>query len=413
MHFLVVSAVFPPEPVVSSQTSAQVVQALVERGHDVTVIAPFPNRPAGKLYPGYSRRLFQREKNRTGYEVLRCFSTLSGESSMLSRFLENVSFGITSSLAALMAPQPAVIYSNTWPIFATALIWLVAWLRRIPMIVSIQDVYPESLIAQQRLCTDGWVAGWLRRIDGFVARRCRAVIVISPPFASIYAQQRGVASERIHIVPNWLDSDTVEPADPHRADVRAKYNILPEAHLAVYGGNIGVAAGVETLIESIRYLEDDSSFHLLVAGEGSQLLACQNLAQQLSSNRVTFYAPWPEDETSSVLSAADFLILPTKGQQSLASVPSKLITYMLSAKPVLALAWADSDLANIVEQSGCGWVIEPDRPDLLAAQIKHVMAIDARELYQRGLAGRQYALANFSKEVCLPKVIDILEQMAV
>ena len=377
------------------------------------LIAPFPNRPGGKLYPGYHRGLILREPQGVGYEVIRCFSTFSSESTTASRFLENISFGITSGLTAFLIGKPDVIYANSWPIFATGILCIVACLRRVPLVISVQDIYPESLISQQHIRADSWLARFLKRIDAAIACRSAAVIVISPSFAALYRDKRAVSSERIKIIPNWIDSATITPNDPHGVTVRANLNLSTGMRLGVYGGNIGMAAGVETLIESIRYFENENSFHLLVAGEGSQLSACQNRAQQLSPNRVTFHTPWPKDETSSVLSAADFLILPTRGQQSLASVPSKLITYMLSAKPVLALAWPDSDLANIIGQSGCGWVVEPDRPDLLAAQIRCVLAIDASELSRRGMAGRQYALANFSKEVCLPKVIDILERVAV
>jgi glycosyltransferase involved in cell wall biosynthesis len=412
MRMLIISCVYPPEPVVSSQTSAQIVQELVQRGHDVIVITSFPNRPAGKIYPGYSRRLFQAE-NKDGYRLIRCFGSISTKSQIFSRLMENITFGVTACLAALTVPKPAVVYSNTWPIFAAGLMWLASWLRRVPMVISIQDMYPESLISQKRLHPHGHVAKILRSIDGFLARRCAGVIAISSRFGDLYHNDRGVATERIHVIPNWIDGRVIDPDDPRAVIVRSRFNLPANARLAVYGGNIGVAAGVETLIEAIRCLENESGFHLLVAGEGSQLAICQDLAQQVSPDRIAFCTPWPKDETSSVLSAADFLILPTRGRQSLASVPSKLITYMLSAKPVLSLAWPDSDLANIVEQSGCGWVVEPDRPDLLAAQIKRVMDIDANELSQRGLAGRQYALANFSKEVCLPRVIDILDQVAV
>lgn len=100
MRVLIVSAVFPPEPVVSSQTSAQIAQALVERGHDVTVIMAFPNRPAGKLFSGYSRRLFQHKKSHAGVELVRCSSFLSPKSRMANRFLENISFGFTAGLVA-------------------------------------------------------------------------------------------------------------------------------------------------------------------------------------------------------------------------------------------------------------------------------------------------------------------------
>jgi hypothetical protein len=84
MHILIVSALFPPEPVVSSQTSADIVNGLIECGHQVSVIAPFPSRPGGKLYVGYSRRLYQREKS-VSFNLLRCFSMLSPTSHLLSR----------------------------------------------------------------------------------------------------------------------------------------------------------------------------------------------------------------------------------------------------------------------------------------------------------------------------------------
>ena len=135
MRVLIVSPLFPPEPVVSSQTSAQIAHSLIERGHDVTVITAFPSRPAGKLFPGYSRRLFQRTQE-SGFTLIRCFTFLSSKSSMVSRFLENISFGLTSGLSVLTAQKADVIYANTWPIFASGILSAVSRLRHIPMVIN-------------------------------------------------------------------------------------------------------------------------------------------------------------------------------------------------------------------------------------------------------------------------------------
>jgi hypothetical protein len=62
MHVLIISAVFPPETVMSAFTSANLAEELTRRGHDVVVLAPFPNRPSGHLYDGYFRRLWQVEQ---------------------------------------------------------------------------------------------------------------------------------------------------------------------------------------------------------------------------------------------------------------------------------------------------------------------------------------------------------------
>jgi colanic acid biosynthesis glycosyl transferase WcaI len=110
-----------------------------------------------------------------------------------------------------------------------------------------------------------------------------------------------------------------------------------------------------------------------------------------------------------VLGAADVLILPTKGEQSRASVPSKLLTYMLGGRPIIAAALPGTELAHLVEKAGCGWVLLPDRPDLLAQKILEVMEIGYEERKEIGERGRQYVMKHFSKDVCLPQVIRIIE----
>jgi colanic acid biosynthesis glycosyl transferase WcaI len=344
--------------------------------------------------------------------VLRCFALLSTRSRALSRFLENLSFGITSSMAVLVLPRPNVIYSITWPFLATGLILAVAQLRGIPVVMSLQDIYPESLISQERLRPESRAAGFLRRVDGCIARRGAALVAISQSFAEHYQATRHVAPEKITVVPNWLSSRTIKPYDPESATVRAQFGIPVAARLAVYGGNIGIAAGVETLIEAFQSLGSATHLHLLIAGEGSQLAACRRHARKASCGTISFFTPWPEAETSRVLGAADLLILPTRGQQSLASVPSKLITYMLAARPVIALALPESDLAKTIQLAGCGWVVDPDQPELLANKIREVAQLPDCELTRLGTAGRDYALQHFVREICLPKVVRVVEQAA-
>jgi len=412
MRILIVSCVFPPEPVISSQTSAQVAHALADGGHDITVITAFPSRPAGKLYQGHPRRLFQRSQE-SGFALIRCFTFLSPESWLVSRFLENIAFGVTSGLATLSVRRPDVIYANTWPIFAAGILSLVSRLRHIPMVISIQDVYPESLVTQKRIQADSWLARFIRRIDRWIVKGCQSVIAISESFARIYRNDREVIPERLYIVPNWSDSKSVTPDDDRGTEFRNTRGIPQDAFVVLYGGNIGVAAGVETVIEAIRYLRDMTNLYLVIAGEGSSLSICQALAREIDSRRILFHAPWLKEETSPVLSAANVLILPTRGGQSLVSVPSKLVSYMLAARPVIALALPGSDLSKLVkEQSRCGWVVEPDKPEQLADKIKTVAMMSPNDLILYGQAGRDFALENFTGDVCLPRIVHILETIA-
>jgi glycosyltransferase involved in cell wall biosynthesis len=126
--------------------------------------------------------------------------------------------------------------------------------------------------------------------------------------------------------------------------------------------------------------------------------------------RTVFSGPFAAQETLPILSAADVLILPTQGDQSLVSMPSKLISYMLAARPVLAVARAESDLANIIRESGCGWVVEPGDSEQLAKRMRAAALMDRPELARMGLLGRKYALAHFSTEACLPEAIGVMEK---
>ncbi len=172
------------------------------------------------------------------------------------------------------------------------------------------------------------------------------------------------------------------------------------------------AAGVETLIEAFGCTDPALNLYLLVAGDGSRLAACQALAGELNTGCIFFHSPWHTDETSSVLAAADILVLPTRGEQSLVSVPSKLISYMLAARPIVAQAVARSDLSHIVSEADCGWIVEPGSGALLAAALHAAAQTNVGERQAMGNRGRSYALRHMTTEANLPRVISLLENSA-
>jgi colanic acid biosynthesis glycosyl transferase WcaI len=353
-------------------------------------------------------------RSEDGIDVLRCFSTFSQESSLISRFLENISFGLFSGIVVFIAKKPDVIYANTWPIFAAGILSIVAFLRGIPLVTSIQDLYPESLMVQGRftkLTERHPIIRLLRFLDTWVARNSQAVIVISERFARIYCQDRGIRADKIKVVRNWGDEKELTAGGPEN-DIRRNYSIPKQDLLLVYGGNVGVAASVETVIRAMGLLPKDVGVKLLIAGEGSQLNNCQDLALRIGKEKIVFYTPWPVEETASVLRAADILVLPTKGKQCIVSIPSKLISYLFAAKPILALANDDAEIARLICQAGCGWVVEPESPQKVADMILKIHRLSRQELDYMGLSGRMYALEHYSRPSNVRRVLDTFFEVA-
>jgi glycosyltransferase involved in cell wall biosynthesis len=167
---------------------------------------------------------------------------------------------------------------------------------------------------------------------------------------------------------------------------------------------------VGTIIEAFRELHDEPRIHLLIAGEGATLDHCRRLAAEVAPERIHFESPWLD--TIAVLHAADAVVLPTRAAQSTASVPSKLISYLLAARPIVAAALPDSDTADMVHASGAGVVVAPDDPRALAAAILAMAASPAEERRRMGGAGRAWALANVTRDVCLPRIVGIIESEA-
>jgi glycosyltransferase involved in cell wall biosynthesis len=407
MRAVVIAQVFPPEPVVSSRTSFDVASGLAARGHQVTVLAPFPSRPAGRLYPNYARRLFHTERA-NGFRLIRCFSTLSSKSSLLSRSAENLSFGLTSSLRLMTLRKPDVVYVNTWPVLAAALTAAAARLRRIPMIVSVQDVYPESLVAQGRTTLESAISRLFLAMDRFVVKRASAVILISSQFARHYGATRGLAADRMLVVPNWLPADGSEEVAGAAAEARARNSISAEALLITYGGNVGAAAGLETVIEAFGDPGLNPNIHLLVAGSGTALESCRRLAAAVAPHRIHFQPEW--SGSMDVLHAADAVVLPTRGDQSAASVPSKLVSYLFSARPVIAMVREDSATADMVREAACGIVTPAGDAGAFAASANAIAAMSADERRRMGAAGRAWSLRNVTSDVCLPPLLDLIEK---
>jgi glycosyltransferase involved in cell wall biosynthesis len=412
MKVVLVSGVFPPEHTFSAQTGAQTAEELARRGYSVHVYAPFPNLPKGKLFDGYKRALYSTSTKNPGYTLTHCFSTFSKSSTMMSRFAMNLSFGISSGLRILFGKRPDVIYSNSWPIFASGIVAMVARLRQVPLILRVQDVYPESLESQRRVTSRGWAFRLLRRCDRMIARSSEQLLVISPVFQRLYVNDRGVAAKKVQVIPNWSSEDLID-ADPFAAlAFRRKLGIPTDAFVAVYAGNVGMASNAEMLVDALAKLKARTRIYLVIAGEGSQLGICRDEAGRQHLDRVIIHTPWKTEETGPVLQMADVLLLPTRGMQSLYSIPSKLITYLLSGRPVIAAVLPESDTANAILGCGAGWVVNPDSVDKMAEAIIAASTLSSERLSQMGSAGREYALQNLTDESNLPRVVEVLEKAA-
>jgi len=392
---LIVSAVFPPEPVVSANLSSDVAKALIVRNSPF-VVSPPPSRPYGFNFDNkYSHDYFE-------FKHIQLKSYTCPQSRLIGRLMESYSFGKHSSrLIKQRAQDIDLIYANTWPLLAQFLTVKTSKRFRIPIIIHVQDVYPESLTSKLPIISQ-LLNICLLPIDKYILRNASIVIAISDKMKNYLVKTRKLDGQKVFVIPNWQDEEEFISFRQSK-----QKNVSNNTFTFMYLGNIGPVAGIDLLIDGF-VKNNMPNCRLIIAGSGSQKEYLQKKCIQDKLVHIEFWDV-PKGKVPEIQDQADVMLLPIKKGAASSSIPSKMPAYMFSAKPIIATVDCDSDTANAIREAGCGWVIEPENPTALASMMQKVSMMAGEELLAMGLRGREYALQHFSKQANLSKLVSVIE----
>lgn len=405
MKVLVVALCHPPEPLSSAVSTADVAQFMGQRGHQVQVLCPFPNRPQGQRYPGFPSA-WRHTRDGPGYRITHCWNWLSRRSTLLSRSAENLSFGLSSSLEILRGPRPDVVYLHTWPLFAQWLNTLVlSWLE-VPVLLVVRDLYPESYLAEPHGMWKG-IARLAVALDRQVYRRCQVVAPITPEMSDHIATTRGVERPRLWVMPEWLDGAEFEL---ERDDFRQQQGWTDRQLVALFVGSFARTSDLQVYLEAAEHLREHPQVQLALVGGGvlEEELRGEIARRQLSNLRLI--TPLARSDVARVQAAADVLMLSLQKGAARHALPSKLIAYMFSGRPVVAALDRGSPAALEVERAGCGAVVAAGDGRALA---RVLLEWSARPdpLIEMGTRARSRAQQQFSRGTRLAQIASQLEAL--
>lgn len=393
-YILIISAVYPPEPIVSSKLSHDLYQGLKEDGYAVRVQHPQPTRPNGFSFG---------DKVTGGEDEITTESYVCPQSSLIGRMRESWSFGrVCSKYIKEYHSEISCIYANAWPMFSQKAIVKAAKKYGIPCIIHIQDVYPESLTNKMPVVIGRIAHGLILPMDKYILRNCTKVVAISDKMKNYLAESRGIDSNKISVVINWQNEK--EFLDYQN---EALENGLEHPFTFMYMGNIGPVAGVDLLIDAFAQSQLENA-RMVIAGSGSMK---EQLKAKASNCKEIEFWDVPNGKVPEIQSQADVMILPIKKGAASSSIPSKLPAYMFSGKPIIGCVDADSDTANAIMEADCGWVIEPENVEKLAETMKMVAALEKAALEDKAKKAQTYGLAHFSKKENLSRLIKVIEDI--
>lgn len=393
-QILILSAVFPPEPVVSATLSADLAKELAIK-NKVTVLSPRPTRPLGFK--------FENPDLNDTFNHIVLQSYVFPESKILGRLRESYSFGkATERYIHEHHESIDRFYANTWPLFAQYFAIKAAIRYHLPIILHVQDIYPESL-ANKLPIIGPLVKYLLRPMDAWILRNATKVIAISEKMKDHLVKTRSINPSHIEVVTNWQDEQPF--LELQKNNISNGKDLL---FTFMYLGNIGPVAGCDLLIDAFTSLQY-TNIRLVIAGSGSMK---DQLMKQVSDQKIgnVEFWPVPDGQVPATQDLADILLLPIKKGAAFTSIPSKLPAYMFSAKPIIATVDYDSDTAQAIREAGCGWVIEPENPAALVVFMQKVYRMSKEELDSIGLKGREFALKHYSKNINLSNLVRLIEQ---
>lgn len=412
MKFVISAAVYPPEGLVAGRMASDLAVELHSQGHGVTVLAPFPSRPIGTVFPGFENRRQIHVTQTDGITVIRLPSYTQPESSIMGRARESWSFGqAVSQWLKENGRDISAIFDVNWPLFAQDAVTKIARHLGIPVVLNIMDIYPESLTVKLPGFVGRLVSPPLRAWDGAIVRRASRLMVISGGMKQIYLQTRHVPEDRVAVIHTWQD-ETIFFPPPNRSECASHYQVDGCKFTFMYLGNIGPVAGVEHLIRSFHRAQLPNA-QLLIVGGGSQRDACEQLARELGCISVRFISDPNAANVPQLQALADVFLLPIRKGAAGSSIPSKLGAYMFSAKPILATVDVTSDTAEIVRSAQCGWVGEPEDESWLAGLMQRVAKMPAAELAELGDRAKACGLKTFGKQCGVKKLAALLCEIGV
>lgn len=404
MRILIHSYFYHPEPIWMPHELAV---SLARRGHDVQVVTGFPSYPQGKLYDGYRQRPWKRETI-DGIPVLRLPLMVDHSRSSLRRILSYGSFMASSCVMGTLGIRPAdVMYVWHPPLSVGVSAWTMGMMRRIPFVYAVNDLWPEAILATGMVRSKKIISG-LRWLERFVYNRAKAIITISPGYRDNLIG-KGVPPEKVTVMTNWANEEIYQPVEPDPAlaselGMAGRFNV-------VFGGNMGLAQNLETVVETADLLKSREDIQFLFAGDGVARYALEGMVQERKLDNVRFLGQQPATRMPPIYALSDVLLAHYKRDPLFEiSIPAKIFSYMACQRPVLMASAGNA--ADLVEAAGAGTSCPAEDPQAMAKAVLDLHSMSAEERAVMGTAGRQAFLENHSREVLVRRHEELLMQVA-
>ena len=389
---------YAPELVGIGKYTGELGAYLASRGHRVTVLTAPPYYPQWRIHDYYRPQRWQREALE-GVEVLRAPHYVPARVTSRGRLLQEVTFWTSCLfwwLSYLLRQPWDALLAVCPPLHSGLIPGILARRRGIPLVIQVQDLQLDAARELGMLRQPGLLA-LLTCLERFVFGQAQAVVTVSQTMAA-RIRDKGIKPERLHVLPNWADLDAIRPG--RRQNQFRKELGLKSEVVVLYSGNLGEKQGLEIILEAAALTRGDPGIKYLIAGEGAVKTRLAAQAENLGLENLAWLPLQSIERFSLLLAAADIHLVVQRQKAADLLMPSKLANILAAGRPFVVTALPDTELGQIINDSGAGILVPPEDPAALAQAVLALSA-DPPARRRMGARARRYAESFLGREEIL------------
>ncbi len=408
MKIVVVCPHFAPDAAPTGTVMTRIVAELAERGHELHVVTALPWYRNHRIEPGWAGRPLRTETVAWG-SITRVHPFPGADkANLLRRALGFAGFSLLATVAAVRAGgwlrRADAVLAMSPPLTLGATGWLAGRLRRAPLVFNVQDIFPDAAVRTGAI-TNRWVIGLARALERWTYHRAAAVTVLSDDLAAnVRAKMAARRRDRVHVIPNFVDTDAVRPQDRTTA-YRREHGIGDEP-VVLYAGNVGFSQSLELLLGAAARMRDVT---FVINGEGAARRRLEEAAAELANVRFVDYQP--AERLGEVLATGDVHVVLLRAGLGDVSVPSKTYSSLAAGRPVVAAIDPDTEIPRLLVASGGGTAVAPDDELALAAELARLVR-QPDERRAMGDRGRAWVIAEASPAAVADRYDRLLRSVA-
>ncbi len=404
MRILFLSDNFPPEVNAPAARTYGHARVWVRMGHEVTVVTGVPNFPRGKVFPGYRNRLWQTE-TMDGIRVVRLWTYIAPNRGFVRRTLDYASYMAASVLSSPWVGDADVVVGTSPQFFTVCAAYVVSRAKGVPFVFELRDLWPESIVTVGAMRPNPAVR-LLEKLELLLYREAAAVVALTPAFKEDLVR-RGIQGEKVHVVPNGVDSESFRPG-PGRGDLRDSLGATGKT-LVSYIGTVGMAHAVEKVLEAARSLRDEGRFQFLILGDGAEWDRICGLARAMGLDNVRVLPAVSREEVVDYYRVTDLFLVTLRDRALFRTViPSKVFEAMAMGIPIVCAV--DGQCRALVEEAGAGVFVPPEDVGELAKAIR-MLGDRPEEARRMGERGRQFVQGRYDRGALASRLLGILEEV--